>query len=358
MAFLDNSGDIILDAVLTDAGRQRMARGNFKITKFALGDEEINYGLYNSNHPSGSAFYDLTIMQTPVLEAFTDNASMMKSRLVTMIRNNILFLPTLKLNNDSDNKTALHSDKVYYLLADVKTQEDINDANLAEHRNFLSGFLRGHGVKNINSDPTNHIAIDQGIDSTDGGITYKTIMPEDLVETAYIIRADHRLLRINVPDATLNTANTALVNQFVDDDGIATYYVSLGDRNGAVEQNPTPDFSSPFKDERHRGNVAIGNASLFNDDVAGNDKAAINEAFAGPLGSILRIYPRTSVHVQNSETLFDEIGQVGIGNLQITSQDHDKLTSWKYIDTVINVVGVTTGYSIDIPIRIVRKVVS
>ena len=63
MAFLDNSGDIILDAVLTDAGRQRMARGNFKITKFALGDEEINYGLYNSNHPSGSAFYDLTIMQ-------------------------------------------------------------------------------------------------------------------------------------------------------------------------------------------------------------------------------------------------------------------------------------------------------
>ena len=37
MAFLDNSGDIILDAVLTDAGRQRMARGNFKIVKFALG---------------------------------------------------------------------------------------------------------------------------------------------------------------------------------------------------------------------------------------------------------------------------------------------------------------------------------
>ena len=47
MAFLDNSGDIILDAVLTDAGRQRMARGNFKITKFAFGDEEINYKIFN-----------------------------------------------------------------------------------------------------------------------------------------------------------------------------------------------------------------------------------------------------------------------------------------------------------------------
>ena len=43
MAFLDNSGDIILDAVLTDTGRMRLARGDgsFKIMKFALGDDEI-----------------------------------------------------------------------------------------------------------------------------------------------------------------------------------------------------------------------------------------------------------------------------------------------------------------------------
>ena len=32
MAFLDNSGDIILDAVLTDVGRKRMAKGNFRIS--------------------------------------------------------------------------------------------------------------------------------------------------------------------------------------------------------------------------------------------------------------------------------------------------------------------------------------
>ena len=47
MAFLDNSGDIILDAVLTDVGRERLARGDgsFKIAQFALGDEEIDYSL-------------------------------------------------------------------------------------------------------------------------------------------------------------------------------------------------------------------------------------------------------------------------------------------------------------------------
>ncbi len=37
MAFLDNSGDIILDAVLTDVGRQKMAQGTFSITKFGVG---------------------------------------------------------------------------------------------------------------------------------------------------------------------------------------------------------------------------------------------------------------------------------------------------------------------------------
>ena len=50
MAFLDNSGDIILDAVLTDLGRKRMSQGNFRVAKFALGDDEINYKLYNPNH--------------------------------------------------------------------------------------------------------------------------------------------------------------------------------------------------------------------------------------------------------------------------------------------------------------------
>ena len=45
MAFLDNSGDIILDAVLTDLGRKRLAEGNFRITQFALGDDEIDYSL-------------------------------------------------------------------------------------------------------------------------------------------------------------------------------------------------------------------------------------------------------------------------------------------------------------------------
>ena len=93
MAFLDNSGDIILDAVLTDTGRMRLAKGDgsFKITKFAFGDDEINYELYDKNHPSGSAYYDTEILQTPVLEAFTNNTSTLKSKLISISRTNLLY---------------------------------------------------------------------------------------------------------------------------------------------------------------------------------------------------------------------------------------------------------------------------
>ena len=100
MAFLDNSGDIILDAVLTDTGRMRLAKGNgsFNITKFALGDDEINYALYDKNHASGSAYYDVSILQTPVLEAFTNNTSMLKSKLLSISRTNLLYLPEIKQN--------------------------------------------------------------------------------------------------------------------------------------------------------------------------------------------------------------------------------------------------------------------
>lgn len=98
MAFLDNSGDIILDAVLTDLGRRRMANGNFRITKFALGDDEINYSQYKIDHPSGSAYADLEILQTPVFEAVTAQNSAINYGLLSLARTNVLYMPSIKPN--------------------------------------------------------------------------------------------------------------------------------------------------------------------------------------------------------------------------------------------------------------------
>jgi hypothetical protein len=73
---------------LTKKGRELLAMGggNFDITQFALSDDEIDYTLYNPNHPSGSAYYGEAIENMPLLEAFPDENQMMKYKLVTLPR--------------------------------------------------------------------------------------------------------------------------------------------------------------------------------------------------------------------------------------------------------------------------------
>ena len=87
MGYLDNS-IVTVDAILTKKGRELLARGDgsFKITQFALSDDEIDYTLYNPEHPDGSAFYGQAIENLPLLEAFPDETQIMKYKLVTLPR--------------------------------------------------------------------------------------------------------------------------------------------------------------------------------------------------------------------------------------------------------------------------------
>jgi len=84
MAYLDNK-TITIQAILTNKGRQLLAKnGTLNITSFALSDDEVNYNLYQPNHPLGSAYYDLAIRNTPVLEPFSDETQVLKHKLVTL----------------------------------------------------------------------------------------------------------------------------------------------------------------------------------------------------------------------------------------------------------------------------------
>ena len=87
MGYLNNSV-VTVDAILTTKGRQLLAQnnGSFKITQFALADDEVNYTLYNPSHPSGSAYYGEAIQNMPLLEAFPQETQIMKYKLVTLPR--------------------------------------------------------------------------------------------------------------------------------------------------------------------------------------------------------------------------------------------------------------------------------
>lgn len=97
MGYLNNSV-VTVDAVLTKKGRELLARGDgsFKITQFALADDEIDYTLYNPNHVSGSAYYGEAIEAMPLLEAFPDETQIMKYKLTTLPRGTAR-LPILQL---------------------------------------------------------------------------------------------------------------------------------------------------------------------------------------------------------------------------------------------------------------------
>ena len=87
MGYLSNQV-VTVDAILTKKGRELLARGDgsFKITQFALADDEIDYTLYDPNHPGGSAYYGEAIESMPLLEAFPDENQIMKYKLTTLPR--------------------------------------------------------------------------------------------------------------------------------------------------------------------------------------------------------------------------------------------------------------------------------
>ena len=101
MGYLNNSV-VTVDAILTTKGRQLLAQadGTFRITQFALADDEIDYTLYNPNNPSGSSYYGEAIQNMPLLEAFPNETQVMKYKLVTLPRGTAK-LPILDLGFSS-----------------------------------------------------------------------------------------------------------------------------------------------------------------------------------------------------------------------------------------------------------------
>jgi hypothetical protein len=101
MGFLDNTS-ITVDAILTKKGRELLARGQneFRISKFALADDEIDYNLYDTTHPNGSNFYGAVIENMPLLEAFVDENQLLRYKLTTLPKETAK-LPILEMPNQS-----------------------------------------------------------------------------------------------------------------------------------------------------------------------------------------------------------------------------------------------------------------
>lgn len=301
MGFLDNSGDIILDAVLTDTGRKRIAQGDgsFEITKFAFGDDEIDYSKFEENHPSGSSHQDLDILKTPVMEPVSDNQTALKSKLLSIPRTDILYLPVIKPDQSQGHSKWDTGDASGSYIVTV-------DDDTTEHFDPSSDPVIFGDTKN-NIQQANTFRVDQGIDKS------KENLPQDLVETQYMIKIDSRLG--NIVDPQGNTAQPA----FIDDDFIATYLFT---------QNTDPGFVEFIK------KPAQG--------------AGGSNVIAGEAGTKLEFGIKAAADLTNDDHLFNTIG----GTSNITGK---KQISVKHIDTNVEIVGGTTGRNLLLPTRYIKQ---
>ena len=101
---------------------------------------------------------------------------------------------------------------------------------------------------------------------------------------------------------------------FIDGDDMATYYLTLNANPSFVSRNANTELSQ------------------------------LTEIIRGPRGTSLKFKVMSSLNLRRSSYLFDQIG----GTTTLSS------TSIRYIDSTIKISGVTTGYTVDVPVRYIK----
>jgi len=335
MAFLDNSGDIILDAVLTDVGRKRMAAGNFRIVKFALGDDEIDYGLYDKTNTNGPAYYDLQILQTPILEAFSQKNAAINYGLISYARNDLLYLPTIKNNTKSPmvKQGAISLDptyNVFYLADNTKTDGTSTTSTLlsSDITNGLDSIL----ISNYAGSPR-FVFVETGLDTTElssnSANQNSYLLSVGLNDNQFSVECDKRFIK-----AVWSPPAGASFSMDGNNEGILKLS-TLASSMTATTSRELQNYSKMF---------ANGVTSRLYPQT-GIDTTGTYSSISGPRGA----WTGLSFGINPSLILsdFQRYGKTAQSQ-GATSATYD------YIDTIVYVRGVTTNVVLQLPIRIIR----
>jgi len=233
----------------------------------------------------------------------------MKTKLISIDNNNLLYLPILKLNENLTD-TKRHTDNIFIVAVDRETEgtdaaKTTKAIGIDSNDNHVSGILFGDSFESSNS-----IRVDQGIDSTEISPKQSSLM-DGLTEDVYIIQVDNRLGRI------VDLNGNRIAEDYIDDDNIAFY---------------TVDAST---------GIVLNNS---------DDSTSSTQTIAGPRGSTLQFKIAASIELNTSTFLFTQLGSTvsmtqrsGTGNVRI-------------IDSTVRVTGLITGYSIDVPVRFAKTI--
>tara|TARA_R110000824_G_scaffold46692_7_gene133834 strand:+ start:30453 stop:31433 length:981 start_codon:yes stop_codon:yes gene_type:complete len=322
MAFQDSCGTIIIDAVLTDIGRQKMAKGEFRVTKFALGDDEVDYtfgegvGLnYTLNEPA-----------LPTLEASSNQGNPIKYGLLSLPRKDIIYIPQFHIN-EKVTGAAKRTDGRYYVAVNKETTRKL-ELELAgpeyviENNSRIRNFIMFEtGIHNEN------LELDQGTSGRERYITNLGLSDGNL-----FIYCDRRLV-----DEVLVNSN----DSFFKNDTGSNLYMNLLPLRETVKISLTTMF-----DEQNCYKMKSVPNEIYND--YNQTISVVN----GPRG----IVGATSIKIKN-ELINDSESNADARYTTFGTTDSllfggsDK---YDYIDTSFVIEGASTGMQKIIPIRIIR----
>ena len=356
MAFLKTSDSIIIKATLTDEGRKLLSRGEFKISKFALGDDEIDYTLFDKDGISTDDGYEPALNSCKLLEAYGDKNKNIQFGLNSFdsginyltqeeieliapanLHAFIMYLPILKQNNKLD-VSPTQSGSFCYLSVNDETTTKLNEIS-----NFK--FLTSNKLENTK------IVIESGISNIDldeysFDLSYPSkqarehfILKKFLLDSDYFIFVDDRFFNkihgIKKDSRFENFASGETMINFKTD--IAT---------------PAISYESEFDSYATRILHAVPN--LIFDYPPGASTSTPYSVHDGPRGSILAFNPTVNQEMKINSTSTTDFRFTKYGKTEQFILSELPLDKFDYIDTTIYIIGATTNTRVTVPIRIIR----
>ena len=378
MAFQGAGFDIIIDAVLTDVGKEKMAKGDFKVSKFSFGDDEIDYRLFDQASDDDEGYTQM-LLTASTMEAYSHKASNILYGIQSFPRQDLLYLPILKINKAkkiSTNPTltsgfvaetdttggAQRSGSAYLLSVNSETTSKINSIFSTGSFSFLDS----------DSYEKNKIIIESGISeklvtpsalympsdataadfkTTYAGRIYQ-IVSRGLLDQIFMVYADKRFIeKIYAPDTggDIGTGGSSCGSVF------RNFKDGSSDIN-FVSSNKVAKVSYQFLYDNYDCYISEGIANMISDfDTEYTEP--LNKDFSelgGPKGSVTALNFSVDQELKGSSTSARNYRYTDFG--KIDQYVFDKTHKFDYIDTNVYVEGATSKASVVVPLRIIRYV--
>jgi hypothetical protein len=325
MGFQNKASSIILDATLTDVGRRLMSQGKLEITKFSLGDDEVDYAL--GNRDTGEFLLDNA---PPTLEAIEESAAAIIHGLIDYNRNDITTIPIYKQNTKLINAVKPFSGVIYLSANDETTEKLIQALDVNAY------------VLQTDKEEGNILLFESGIDNPDYYIEgsehnqNRYIDNLDLYDKYVFAYVDSRFFQ-----GLLSTSTTATEVRMDAEGNEKSDYQSLSQVKSITLDAPMTNYDTYYC-------TAVRNR-IYDDDY--NYQTNLSE-FANPRANFLplnfiinqKMRSRSNGSADVRYTKFGKTSQnvFGDGNL------------YDYVDTTVMIEGTSSTRTKQVRIRIIR----